>query len=126
MNKIITALISLIALLHVYIAWFEMFAWESRGPKVFASFPADLFAQTTAMAANQGLYNAFLAVGLIWSLLISDKNWRAHVATMFLLFVAVAGIFGAATVSPSIFVVQTIPAAIALALIFINKKRSSV
>ena len=63
-------LIAIIAALHLYIAWFEIFAWTTRGPAIFSSLPADLFSPTTAMAANQGLYNAFLAVGLIWSLLI--------------------------------------------------------
>ncbi|MEL7161464.1 MAG: DUF1304 domain-containing protein, partial [Bacteroidota bacterium] len=62
-------IIGLIALVHLYILWFEMFAWESRGPKVFRAFPRDIFAPTKAMAANQGLYNGFLAAGLIWSLL---------------------------------------------------------
>lgn len=124
MNKIATFLVAVIALLHVYIAWFEMFAWESRGPKIFSSFPADLFAQTTAMAANQGLYNLFLAIGLIWSLVISDTKWRANVATVFLLFVAVAGVFGAATVSAKILVVQTVPAVAALVLIYLAKKRT--
>ncbi|MCK0127877.1 DUF1304 domain-containing protein [Erythrobacter sp. F6033] len=108
--------IGLIALLHLYIAWFEMFAWTTRGPKVFASFPTELFEPTTAMAANQGLYNAFLAMGLIWSLTIKDSQWRFKVAMCFLIFVAVAGVFGAATVSPRIVVVQTVPAVIAMVL----------
>nr|WP_298929166.1 DUF1304 domain-containing protein [uncultured Erythrobacter sp.] len=108
--------IGLIALLHLYIAWFEMFAWTTRGPKVFASFPAELFEPTIPMAANQGLYNAFLAAGLIWSLVIKDPQWRFKVALCFLIFVAVAGIFGAATVSPRIMVVQTVPAIIAMIL----------
>ena len=63
MSFLAMILVMLIAALHFYIAWFEMFAWESRGPKVFSSFPPDLFTPTKAMAANQGLYNAFLAVG---------------------------------------------------------------
>jgi len=107
-------LIAIIALLHIYIAWFEIFAWESRGPNVFTSFPEPLFAQTVPMAANQGLYNAFLAVGLIWSLLIRDPKWQVNVAICFLLFVATAGVFGAATVSTRILFVQTVPAVLAL------------
>jgi len=55
MHAITLALIGVIAVLHAYILWFEMFAWESRGPKVFRSFPRDLFAPTKSMAANQGL-----------------------------------------------------------------------
>ncbi|MCL4169590.1 UNVERIFIED_CONTAM: hypothetical protein GTU68_027947, partial [Idotea baltica] len=61
MEITIKILIGLIALIHCYILWFEMFAWETRGKKVFKSFPKDLFTPTKAMAANQGLYNGFLA-----------------------------------------------------------------
>jgi len=57
-------LVAVIAVLHFYIAWFEMFAWTSRGPEVFESFPPELFEQTIQLAANQGIYNAFLAAGL--------------------------------------------------------------
>ena len=109
-------LIALIALLHFYIAWFEMFAWESRGPKVVDSLPASLFAPTKEMAANQGLYNAFLAVGLVWSLLIRDPEWAKNVALCFLGFVFVAGLYGAATVSSRIMVVQSGPAGLAILL----------
>ncbi len=124
MRKIASVLIALIGALHVYIAWFEMFAWETRGPKVFSSFPMELFSQTTAMAANQGLYNAFLAVGLFWSLTIKDIRWHLNVATVFLLFVAVAGVFGAVTVSPRILVVQTVPALVALVLLALHRRNA--
>ena len=112
-------LIGLIAALHFYIAWFEMFAWESRGPKVFRSFPKDLFGPTKTLAANQGLYNAFLAVGLVWSLVIKDPVWSQNVAICFLGFVAAAGLYGAATASKRILYVQAAPALVALALILI-------
>lgn len=115
-------LVGLIAALHLYIAWFEMFAWTTRGPKVFASFPPELFAQTTVLAANQGLYNAFLGAGLIWSLMIKDPKWHFNVALCFLVFVAVAGIFGAATASPSILYVQTVPAVIAMIFAFMARR----
>jgi putative membrane protein len=111
--------VALIAVLHFYIAWFEMFAWETRGPKVFTTFPADLFAPTKAMAANQGLYNGFIAAGLLWSLFIGDDGWQRAIAVFFLLCVAIAGAYGAATVSPRILYVQTVPAVIALLLIWI-------
>jgi putative membrane protein len=107
-------LIALIAALHLYICWFEMFAWESRGPKIFRGFPKDLFAPTKVLAANQGLYNAFLAAGLIWSLLIGSTEWSANVALFFLSCVAVAGIYGARTASKRILYVQAIPAIIAI------------
>lgn len=120
MSFLATVLILLIAALHFYILWFEMFAWESRGPKVFRSFPRELFAPTKAMAANQGLYNGFLAVGLIWSRLISDPVWAQNVALFFLICVAVAGIFGAATASKKIFQVQALPALVAIAVLLLS------
>ncbi len=107
----------LIAALHAFIAWFEMFAWETRGPKVFKNFPKELFAPTKMLAVNQGLYNGFLAAGLTWSLFISDPLWQMRVATCFLLFVAVAGLVGAATASRRILYIQTVPAIIALVLV---------
>lgn len=122
MRKIGMAIVALVALLHVYIAWFEIFAWESRGPKVFADFPPELFAQTLDMAANQGVYNGFLAAGLIWSLLIKTQEWQRNVAMCFLLFVAVAGIFGAATVSTRILFVQTVPAVFGLVVWYLSAK----
>jgi len=100
----------LVAVIHIFILWLEMFAWESRGPKVFRTFPKDLFKPTRAMAANQGLYNGFLALGLIWSLVITNPVWQSHIAMFFFLCVAIAGIYGAATVSRRIFYVQALPA----------------
>ena len=124
-RKIAAILTGLIAVLHLYIAWFEMFAWTTRGPKVFTSFPAELFEPTMAMAANQGLYNGFLAAGLIWSLLIRDQQWSLKVALCFLIFVAIAGLFGAATVSPSILFVQTVPATLAIVFSLIALRRTN-
>lgn len=114
MSTLSITLIALIAILHLYILWFEMFAWTTRGPKVFSSFPKDLFEPTKTLAANQGLYNGFLSAGLIWSLLISDPIWAANVASCFLIFVAIAGIYGAKTASRKIIFVQTVPAVLAL------------
>lgn len=109
--------IGFIALLHLYIMWLEMFAWTSRGPKVFTGFPKDLFPKTKAMAANQGLYNGFLAAGLIWSLLIQQTVWSNNVALFFLGCVAVAGLYGAYSVGRKIMYVQTIPAVLVMGLI---------
>ncbi len=109
--------IALIALLHLYILWFEMFAWTTRGPEVFTHFPKDLFEPTKTLAANQGLYNGFLAAGLIWSLFISDRYWHRNVALCFLLFVLTAGIYGAISASFNIVYVQALPAAIAIGLV---------
>jgi putative membrane protein len=120
MSILATILVAVIAVLHLYIMWFEMFAWETRGPKVFSSVPAELFAPTKTMAANQGLYNGFLAAGLLWSLCIGDAGWQSNVAVFFLLCVAVAGLYGAATVSKRIAYVQTVPAVAALLVILIS------
>jgi putative membrane protein len=107
-------IVSLVAIIHFYILWLEMFAWLTRGPKVFRTIPVDLFEKTKVMAANQGLYNGFLAVGLIWSLFISDANWSKNVAVFFLGCVFIAGIYGAMTASKRILLVQAFPAAIGL------------
>lgn len=113
-------LIGFIALLHLYILWFEMFAWTTRGRKVFRSFPKELFEPTKTMAANQGLYNGFLAAGLLWTFFIDNLEWKTNVAFFFLGCVFVAGIFGAATASKKIFFVQALPAAIALFVVWMG------
>jgi len=118
MSLLAMALVLLIALLHVYIMWFEMFRWTSRGPKIFRQFPLDLFEPTKTLAANQGLYNGFLAAGLFWSLLIHNPEWQHNVALCFLLFVLVAGLYGAWTASKKILYVQALPAALGLLALF--------
>ncbi len=115
----IKILIALIALIHIYILWFEMFAWTTRGRKVFRNFPADLFEKTKTMAANQGLYNGFLAAGLIWPFFITNVEWQTNVSLFFLSCVAVAGIYGTLTADKKIFFVQALPALIAILLILI-------
>jgi len=116
-------LISVIATLHFYIAWFEIFSWTTRGPQIFNDFPKELFDQTIQMAANQGIYNAFLAIGLGWSLFIKDLKWQLNIAACFLLFVVAAGIFGAVTITSKTLVIQTVPALIALALLLLSRQR---
>lgn len=116
MTAISQILVALIAALHLYILWFEMFARETRGPKIFASFDRDMFPKTRDLAANMGLYNGFLAAGLIWSLLIGDVDWARNVALFFLTCVAVAGVYGA-QVSRRIIYVQALPAVVAIASI---------
>lgn len=112
----------LIALEHLYILWIEMFAWETKGRETFGdSFPAELFTPTKGLAANQGLYNGFLAAGLIWSLLISDPEWSIHIRMFFLGCVAVAGIYGAISASKKIFFVQALPALLTLIILIIDK-----
>ena len=117
MAVVITVLIVFIALMHLYFLWLEMFAWTGRGRKVFKSLPQELFEPTKTLAANQGLYNGFLAAGLIWSLVIEDPQWQEAVAIFFLSCVAVAGIYGGWSADKKIFFVQGIPALIALLFI---------
>lgn len=107
-------LTALVAIEHLYILWIEMFAWETIGKKTFKTIPEDLFKPTKGMAANQGLYNGFLSAGLIWSFFISDVNWAINIRLFFLSCVIVAGIYGAMTASKKIFIIQSLPAIIAL------------
>jgi putative membrane protein len=119
MTSIINALIIIIAILHLYFLWLEMFAWTTRAKKVFRQFPEELFEPTKTLAANQGLYNGFLSAGLIWSLFIIDPVWHSNVAVFFLGCVSVAGIYGALTASKKIFFVQALPAFVALIFILL-------
>lgn len=112
-------LIALVALIHVYIVVLELFLWQKpMGRKAFRTTPEQA-KQTATLAANQGLYNAFLVAGLTWSLL-ADEVFRRPVGTFFLVCVALAGLFGAATVSRRILFVQTLPAAAALAALWLG------
>lgn len=120
MDLIIKILVGLIAMIHVYILWFEMFAWTTRGRKVFRKFPKELFEQTKEMAANQGLYNGFLAAGLIWTFFIDDVVWKTNVSLFFLTCVLVAGVYGALTADRKIFFVQALPALLTIVLLFLK------
>lgn len=115
MTLIADAVVLLIALLHVYILVLEMFLWDKpRGLKAFAITP-EFAAQTRVLAANQGLYNGFLACGLLWGLYLGADGQA--VKTFFLLCVLVAGVYGAATANRRILFIQALPAAIGLALL---------
>ncbi len=114
MSLLAQILIGFVAIEHIYILWLEMFAWTTRGRKTFRSLPDHLFEPTKMLAANQGLYNGFLAAGLIWSLLMQDESYAQQTASFFLGCVSVAGIFGALTAQRSIFYIQALPALIAL------------
>jgi putative membrane protein len=105
-------LIAVVALLHLYFMYLEMVAWDTpSGRRTFNLTPEFARASKT-LAANQGLYNGFLAAGLLWGLLLGDTGFE--VKTFFLVCVIVAGVFGAATVSRKILYVQAAPAALAL------------
>jgi putative membrane protein len=105
-------LTGLVALLHLWFLVLEMFLWtRPYGRKVF-KLSEEKARSTRALAMNQGLYNGYLAAGLVWALLSGDPTVRVF----FLACVIVAGIFGALTVSRRILWVQALPAALALAL----------
>ena len=112
MKLVSDILIGVVALLHVGFLYLEMFLWDQpRGLKSFR-MTADFAKQSKKLAMNQGLYNGFLAAGLVWSLFADDTT-----KIFFLACVSVAGIFGALTVSKRIFYIQAAPALAALALV---------
>jgi len=102
-----------VVLIHLYIVLLEMALWDTaRGRKAFGTTP-EFSAATRTLAANQGLYNGFLAAGLIWGLWLGEAGFGIKI--FFLGCVIVAGLFGAATASLRILFVQALPAALALA-----------
>ncbi len=117
MEIAIKILIGIIVLLHCYFLYFEMFAWTTKGRKIFRKYPAEFFVKTKALAANQGLYNGFLAAGLFWTFFIEDVVWRANISLFFLSCILVAGIYGAISADKKIFFVQGLPALITILLI---------
>ena len=117
MEYLLKFLIIIIALLHLYFMWLEMFAWTTVGIKTFRMLSPDLFEKTKVLAANQGLYNGFLAAGLLWSLIIADDVWSVNVSLFFLTCVLIAGLYGWFSVSVRIFYIQGLPALIAIGLL---------
>jgi putative membrane protein len=113
-------LVALIALEHVYILYMEMFAWTT--PRVMKTFGAtkDFAEASKTLAANQGLYNGFLAAGLVWGLLHPDPAVGHQVQIFFLVCVLVAGIYGGLTAKRSILYVQGLPALIALIVVLLS------
>jgi putative membrane protein len=116
MGTAANVVIALVALLHVYFLVLEMFLWtKPAGMKAFGLTPQGA-EQTKVLAANQGLYNGFLAAGLLWGLALGVQGFQIKV--FFLLCVLIAGVYGAATASKKILFVQALPAAIGLILLF--------
>ena len=109
------ALVALVALEHLWFLVLEMFLWQKPiGLKTFRQTP-ERAAATAALAANQGLYNGFLAAGLLWGLAAG-----VHVQVFFLVCVVVAGVFGAVTASRKILWVQALPGLVALLLVLLR------
>jgi putative membrane protein len=121
MEIIAKILVGIVALEHLFIFYMESFAWETLGKKTFrGAMPDDMFAKTKVLAKNQGVYNGFLAAGLIWSLVVSDPEWSGYLAIFFLCCVILAGITGAATASKKIFYTQSLPAIAALIFVLLG------
>ncbi|SDS34454.1 putative membrane protein [Polaribacter sp. KT25b] len=118
MNIIQNIIIGFVALIHIYIVYLEMALWTTKkGIKTFGLKNKEFAEETKVMAANQGLYNGFLAAGLIWSIIIN----KTDVAIFFLTCVFIAGIYGAySTKKKSILYIQTIPATIGILFILLN------
>lgn len=115
MSTVANIVVLLVGLLHIYILILEMFLWDKpRGRKAFGLTP-EFAAQTKVLAANQGLYNGFLAAGLLWGLYLGDAGHSIKI--FFLLCVLVAGLYGAATANKRILFIQAVPAAIGLVLL---------
>ena len=114
MKLVSDILIVIVALLHFFFLYLEMFLWDKpRGMKSF-NLTAEFAKQSKRLAMNQGLYNGFLAAGLLWGLMAGNP-----VKIFFLSCVIIAGIFGAFTVSKRIFYIQAVPAILALVLLLV-------
>ena len=111
-------LITLVAIIHLYILVLEMFLWDKKtGRKAFNLTP-EFARETRVLAANQGLYNGFLAAGLLWGLWLGERG--VQVCVFFLACVLVAGVFGAVTASRKILYVQALPALVALVALLVR------
>ena len=116
----IAVLTGLVCLIHFYIMFLEMVLWEKKRIRGIFGLSAEFAKQTRMMAFNQGLYNGFLAAGLLWSYLTADALMASHIRLFFLGCIVVAGIVGALTASKRILWIQTVPALIPFILILIN------
>ncbi|MBL9103974.1 MAG: DUF1304 domain-containing protein [Myxococcales bacterium] len=121
MQRVSAILVGLIGALHVYFLVLEMFLWTTpRGMATFGTTPE--FAQASAtLAANQGLYNGFLAAGLFWGL-IAREDMQRPIRLFFLGCVLVAGLYGGATAKTTILFVQALPAALGLGAVLLAKR----
>jgi putative membrane protein len=117
MSAAANVVVALVGALHVYILVLEMFLWDKpAGRRAFGS-TREFAAATKVLAANQGLYNGFLAAGLFWGLSLGEAGQGVKV--FFLVCVLIAGLFGAATASRKILFIQALPAAAGLVLLLL-------
>ena len=115
MNIVAIVLVLLVAALHAYFLVLEMFLWTAPNTRRAFGLTEEFAQESKVMAANQGLYNGFLAAGLVWGVVAELED----VQVFFLICVIVAGVYGAATVSRRILYVQAVPAALALAAVIL-------
>ncbi len=121
MKILAAAAIVVVAALHAGFLVLEMFFWDHPvGQKIFAMTPQQS-ADTAVLAANQGLYNGFLAAGLIWGLVAGKRDFQIF----FLLCVIAAGLFGGYTAKPTIYLTQALPGLVALALVMMAPRRTA-
>ncbi|MFE0651099.1 DUF1304 domain-containing protein [Streptomyces sp. NPDC059534] len=120
METTANVLVGLVAALHAYILVLEMFLWQKRPGRELSGFDAELARATAPLAANQGLYNGFLAAGLVWSLIAEDPTgFQAKV--FFLSCVLIAGLYGGLTANRRILVAQALPGAVALGAVLLAR-----
>ena len=119
MTTIGSLLVALVAILHVLFLFVEMFLWTSPGVRKRFGMTEEFANASKALAANQGLYNGFLAAGLVWSLFAVENAFALKV--FFLTCVIIAGAYGAATAKTSILYVQALPAAVAFLFVWLGR-----
>ncbi|KFE58938.1 DUF1304 domain-containing protein [Hyalangium minutum] len=122
MRVLLIVLTGLIALLHLWFMVLEMFLWQTPFGLATFHLTPEVAASSAVLAANQGLYNGFLAAGLGWSLLIGEVHWALRVRAFFLGCVLVAGVYGGVTAQRSILVVQALPALVALIVLVLHQR----
>jgi putative membrane protein len=121
MSLVADILVGVVALEHLWFLVLEMFLWtKPLGLRTFRQ-SAEQARASAALAANQGLYNGFLAAGLVWGLCASPPEFAVSIKAFFLACVIVAGIVGALTVSRRILLIQAVPAAVALILVLYGR-----
>jgi putative membrane protein len=118
MDIVANIFVGLVALIHVYILVLEMFLWQTPRARAAFGTTKEFAAESAPLAANQGLYNGFLAAGLVFGLVIGGAA-AYPITVFFLVCVVVAGLYGAATANKRILFVQALPAAIALVLVLL-------
>ena len=123
MDLLADIVVALVALLHLYFLVLEMFLWDKpAGLRVFGLTP-EAAASSKVLAANQGLYNGFLAAGLVWGMVTHVRG--TGIMKFFLACAVIAGAFGAATVKPSIFYVQALPAVLAFLALLVSQRQET-